>query len=108
MKKTLVIALATASMVANAHAADVGLFTNPPQFKDPLPELPTVRVCVCGWDFSVTSKDMPPGVIESFAGTGAPTLKVTERPTSAPCKTGAEQGLKSATNEPSCSLQVAC
>jgi predicted porin len=38
MRRTFVFALAVASMVTNAHAADMGLFTNPPQFKDPLPD----------------------------------------------------------------------
>ena len=38
MRRTFVFALAMASLAANAHAADLGLLTNPPQFKDPLPD----------------------------------------------------------------------
>jgi predicted porin len=38
MRRTLVFALAMVGLAANAHAADMGLFTNPPQFKDPLPD----------------------------------------------------------------------
>jgi predicted porin len=39
MRRTLVFALAMASLVANAHAADVDLFPfKAPQFKDPLPD----------------------------------------------------------------------
>ena len=38
MRRSFVIALAMAGLAADAHAADLGLFTNPPQFKDPLPD----------------------------------------------------------------------
>src|SRR5580704_6956949 len=39
MRRTLVVALAMASLVANAYAADVDLFPfRAPQFKDPLPD----------------------------------------------------------------------
>ena len=38
MRRTLVFALAIASLVTNANAADLDLFTNPSQFKDPLPD----------------------------------------------------------------------
>ena len=38
MRRTLVFALAMVGLAANAQAADLGLFTNPPQFKDPLPD----------------------------------------------------------------------
>lgn len=38
MRRTLVFALATASLIANAHAADMLPFGAPPQFKDPLPD----------------------------------------------------------------------
>src|SRR5579863_10566522 len=39
MRRTVVFVLAVASLVVtNARAADMGLFTAPPQFKDPLPD----------------------------------------------------------------------
>jgi len=39
MRRTVVFVLAVASLVAtNARAADIGLLTAPPQFKDPLPD----------------------------------------------------------------------
>jgi hypothetical protein len=39
MRRTFIFALATASLVANAHAADADLFPfRAPQFKDPLPD----------------------------------------------------------------------
>jgi predicted porin len=38
MRRTLVFALAMASLMGNAHAADMFPFGAPPQFKDPLPD----------------------------------------------------------------------
>ncbi|THD47778.1 MAG: porin [Bradyrhizobium sp.] len=38
MRRTLVVALAMVGLAGSAHGADMGLFTNPPQFKDPLPD----------------------------------------------------------------------
>ncbi len=38
MRRTFAFALAMVGLAANAHAADLGLLTNPSQFKDPLPD----------------------------------------------------------------------